>query len=108
LEEVSGRRLDTVHIVGGGSRNRLLDQFTSNATHRLVVAGPVEATAIGNILVQAVALGWLGSLSESRSIVRRSFAADIYEPQEQAAWDQAYGRFLKVTDGALVGENRSL
>jgi rhamnulokinase len=108
LEEVSGRRLDTVHIVGGGSRNRLLDQFTSNATHRLVVAGPVEATAIGNILVQAVALGWLGSLSESRSIVRRSFAADIYEPQEQAAWDQAYGRFLKVTDGALVGENRSV
>ena len=70
LEMVLGYRLESIHIVGGGSRNWLLNQFTADATGLPVVAGPVEATAAGNILVQAMALGRIGSLEEGRAIIR--------------------------------------
>ncbi|NIV36857.1 MAG: rhamnulokinase, partial [Anaerolineae bacterium] len=73
LDDMVGRHLPVIHIVGGGSQNRLLNQFAADATGRTVIAGPVEATAIGNILVQALALGHVASLSEARALVRRSF-----------------------------------
>jgi len=96
LEEVSGGRIDVVHVVGGGTQNRLLCQFAANACNRPVVAGPVEATAIGNVLMQAVTLGDLKSTADLREVVRNSFSPIRYEPQGTAAWDDAYGRFLKV------------
>lgn len=96
LEEIRGRRLETIHIVGGGSQNRLLDQFAADATGRQVVTGPIEATAIGNVLMQAVACGYLGSLEEAREVVRRSFDVETFEPKERAGWEDAYGRYLQV------------
>src|SRR6266852_6560915 len=73
LEQLLGRRLEVIHVVGGGSQNRLLCQFTADACNRQVLAGPVEATAIGNLLTQAIGLGALSSLAEAREVVRRSF-----------------------------------
>ena len=78
LEELTGRRLNVIHIVGGGSRNELLNQMTADATGRTVIAGPVEATAAGNILVQAIGAGVLSSLEEARDVVRRSFPLRTY------------------------------
>ena len=96
LEEIRGRRLETIHIVGGGSQNRLLDQLAADATGRPVVTGPVEATAIGNVLMQAIGRGYLGSLDDAREVVRRSFDVETFEPKPGAGWDDAYARYLKV------------
>jgi sugar (pentulose or hexulose) kinase len=96
LEELTGRTVEVVHIVGGGTQNKLLNQFAANATGRRVVTGPIEATAIGNILMQMLAVGQIGSLNEGREIVRRSFPVESYEPQEDQAWAEAYGQFLKL------------
>jgi rhamnulokinase len=81
---------------GGGCQNELLCQLTADACNRLVLAGPVEATAIGNIIVQAIGLGLLGSLAEGREVVRRSFEVKRYEPQHSAEWDMAYARFKEL------------
>jgi rhamnulokinase len=97
-EKLGGGRIETIHIVGGGAQNLLLCQAAADATGRRVVAGPVEATAIGNIMVQAVADGALGSIAEAREVVRRSFDVEAYEPKNSAAWDEAYPRFLKVVE----------
>jgi rhamnulokinase len=94
LEELTGRRLEVIHIVGGGGQNALLCQFAADACNRPVVAGPVEATAIGNVLVQALGLGLLGSLAEGREVVRRSFDVRTYTPQQSEKWQEAYQRFL--------------
>lgn len=99
LEELLGRRLPVIHIIGGGSRNRLLNQLTADATGRVVVAGPVEATAIGNVLAQALALGHVGSLAEGRALVSRSFDVATFEPGARAAWDEAYERYLRLKAG---------
>jgi rhamnulokinase len=100
LEEMLGRRLEPLYIVGGGTQNRLLSQFAADATGRQVITGPVEATATGNILMQMMALGYIGSLQEGREVVRRSFEPAHYEPGHQAgwdqAWDQAYERLLTL------------
>jgi rhamnulokinase len=96
LDELVGHALPTLHIVGGGSQNRLLNQFAANATGRTVLAGPVEATAIGNVLVQAIALGYLADLAEARALVRRSFSVEAYEPRDTAAWDEAYRRYAAL------------
>jgi rhamnulokinase len=95
-EELAGGRIETIHIVGGGTQNRLLCQAAADASGRRVVAGPIEATATGNLMVQAIAAGDIGSIAEARDVIRRSFAVDEYEPKNTAAWDEAYGRFLKV------------
>lgn len=100
LEEILGRRLEVIHIVGGGSQNVLLCQFAANATNRQVLAGPVEATAIGNIMVQALALGYVGSHAEAREIIRRSFKITSYKPQDPEAWQEAYERFQKIREQA--------
>jgi len=101
LEEVSGVRVEVIHIVGGGSRNDLLNQFTANACGRTVLAGPVEATALGNLLVQARACGELTSLAELRSIVTRSSELQKFEPESgnASAWQEARGRFAKLMHG---------
>lgn len=97
LEQALGYSLEAVHIVGGGSQNQLLNQFTADATGKPVIAGPVEATAIGNLLVQAMAVGRLSSLAEARHLVRRSFPVEVFEPASPAAWDEAYGRWLELS-----------
>jgi rhamnulokinase len=90
LDRLIKKRHSTIHIIGGGSQNQLLNQLTANTTGKTVVAGPVEATAIGNILVQAIAVGEINSLVEGREIVSRSFAVETYQPESVAAWDHAY------------------
>jgi sugar (pentulose or hexulose) kinase len=81
LEGLTGRAVDVIHIVGGGSRNRLLNQLTADVTGRRVVAGPVEATAAGNALVQALGAGQLKSLDEVRDVVRHSFQVKEFYPK---------------------------
>ena len=93
LEELVGGRIETIHIVGGGTQNKLLCQMTADACNRRVVAGPVEATAIGNLMMQAVAQGAVGSIAQAREIVRTSFAAQEYRPKQPQAWNAAFGRF---------------
>jgi len=92
LEEVVGGQLDPLHIVGGGTQNTLLNQLTADATGHLVVAGPIEATALGNILMQMLALGEIASLQEGRDLLRRSFPLEEYAPRmdRQEEWDRAY------------------
>jgi rhamnulokinase len=99
VEELGGGRIETIHIVGGGTKNRQICQFAADSCGRRVVAGPVEATAIGNLMMQAVAAGDVASIAEARDVIRRSFPVDQYEPQNTAAWDEAYQRFLKVASG---------
>ncbi len=99
LERLWGRRFTVLHIVGGGSQNRLLCQFAADALQRPVVAGPVEATAIGNIALQAVATGAFGSLAEARDVIRQSFDVIGYEPGPAGGWDAAYERFLQFGGG---------
>ena len=96
LRQVSPRPLKALHIIGGGCRNETLCQFSADATSLPVLAGPSEATAVGNLLVQALALGQVGSLAEVRKIVRRSFPLRRYEPQQTAAWEAAYERFRSL------------
>ncbi len=95
-EELSGGRIETIHIVGGGTKNRQLCQFAADSCGRRVVTGPVEATAIGNLMMQAVAAGDVASIAEAREVIRRSFPVEEFEPQNTAAWDEAYPRSLKV------------
>jgi rhamnulokinase len=94
LEELTGRRLTTIHIVGGGVQNRLLCQLTADACSRTVVAGPAEATAIGNLMTQAIAAGAVGSIAEARDVIRRSFPVETYQPREAERWQAAYSRMI--------------
>lgn len=96
IEEISGRKLTQINIIGGGSQNQMLCQFAADATGLPVYAGPVEATAIGNLLVQAMALKKIGSHRELRDVVKRSFPLTAYEPKHSGYWDEAYGRLLKI------------
>jgi rhamnulokinase len=89
LEELTGNRIDVIHIVGGGSQSKILNQFTADACQRVVMAGPVEATALGNLLVQARSSGELSSLSEMRQVVRRSSKVQTYEPGLATRWREA-------------------
>lgn len=96
LEGVIGRRIRRLHIVGGGSQNQLLNQFAANATQHPVLAGPAECTALGNILVQAIALGHLPSLAAAREVVRNSFAVKTVQPEASGEWNAAFLRFEKL------------
>jgi rhamnulokinase len=96
LEDILGRKIKVIHIVGGGSRNELLNQMTADACARPVLAGPVEATAIGNILVQAMAVGQIKSLAEARAVVRENFNVKRYEPLDTKKWDAAFQRYMQV------------
>jgi rhamnulokinase len=96
MSSVIGYRPEVIHIVGGGSRNDLLNQFSADASGLPVVAGPVEATSMGNLLLQAIALGDLSSIREARELVRNSFPLKVYEPGPRAAWDEQYERWLEL------------
>ena len=98
LEEMLKKHIDVIHIIGGGCQNKLLCQFAANATGRHVIAGPVEATAIGNIMMQALARGYVKSIVEARDLIRRSFDVTVYEPTIASGWDEAYGRYLQVME----------
>jgi rhamnulokinase len=82
-EQLTGSRIETIHIVGGGSQNALLSQLAANACGRRVITGPVEATAIGNVLVQCLAAGEIATLDEAREVVRKSFEMKTYEPHSR-------------------------
>ncbi|MCX7711152.1 MAG: rhamnulokinase [Clostridia bacterium] len=96
LEQLLGKKLPVVHMVGGGIKDRMLCQFTANATARNVVAGPVEATSIGNLMVQAMALGKVKDLKEIRSTVAASFPTENFKPTDTASWNDAYNRFKNI------------
>ncbi len=96
MEELTGTKIEVIHIVGGGTRNELLNQFTANACGRPVVTGPVEATALGNVLVQARTSGEIGSLAEIREVVRRSSELKRYDPADASSWQAANARFAEL------------
>lgn len=98
VERLIGSRVQRLHIVGGGSKNALLNRFTANACQIRVLAGPDEATAAGNVLVQALALGHLKSLKQARQIIRDSFAVTTFEPSEHDAWEAAIDRFDRLAE----------
>ncbi|HEX9046066.1 MAG TPA: FGGY-family carbohydrate kinase, partial [Verrucomicrobiae bacterium] len=95
-ERLVGRKIERLHIVGGGSKDATLNQFTANATKVPVLAGPTECAALGNILVQAIALGHLESHDAAREVVRNSFELKTFIPQDSAQWDAAAARFEKL------------
>ena len=96
IEELTDRKIERLHIVGGGSKNDLLNQFTANAVQIPVVVGPVEATAVGNVLIQAITLGQLPSLAKSREVVRNSTRIRAVEPIDPSRWDAAFERFERL------------
>jgi rhamnulokinase len=96
LESLVGRRLETIRIVGGGSRNRLLSQFAADACNRVVVTGPVEATALGNVMLQAIAAGEISTIAEGRAAIAASIQQERFEPSAPAPWDEAYARFMTL------------
>ena len=97
LKEMASFPIDTLHIIGGGSLNEHLNQFTANATGLTVLAGPQECTALGNIMLQAKAAGAVGGIFDMRRIIADSVSMKRYEPQDKAVWDEAYAKFLEVT-----------
>ncbi|MDK3160583.1 rhamnulokinase family protein [Kamptonema cortianum] len=96
MADLSGHTVNRLHIIGGGSQNRLLCQMTADAIKRQVVAGPAEATALGNAVVQYIALGEIGSIAQARELLSRTTDTVVYEPKHSAAWDDAFGRFEKL------------
>jgi rhamnulokinase len=95
IEDVTGNTIEIIHIVGGGIKNELLCQFTANATGKKVITGPIEATASGNILMQARATGQIETLDKARQIVRNSFDLKIYQPENTAVWQKQYEKRQK-------------
>jgi rhamnulokinase len=93
LEQLIGKRIDQIRVIGGGSKNRLLNQMTADATGRKVLAGPAEATALGNVAVQILATGGATSLKEVRSLIDRSYPVEVFDPLDTAKWDRHAERF---------------
>jgi rhamnulokinase len=104
LERITGQQFDEIRVVGGGARNRVLNQFTADATGCRVVAGPVEATALGNIAMQMVATGQVASIVEARALIDRSFPTEQFLPRLGGGWDRAYAQ-LQQMQGAAAGGN---
>ena len=98
LQEFAPFELKTLHVIGGGSLNKYLNQFTANATGATVLAGPQEGTAIGNIMLQAKAAGLVKDMWEMRGIIANSLDLVKYEPADKAAWDEAYEKYLRITN----------
>lgn len=102
FESLLGFSLPVIHIIGGGSQNILLNQLTADVTHRQVIAGPVEATVAGNILVQAMGLGYLSTLDDLRQVMRCSFEPQVYHPRPDDRWEESYQRYLGLVNGMGV------
>jgi rhamnulokinase len=100
LAAATGSAPPELHVVGGGARNSALCRWTASAAGLPVLAGPEEATLLGNLLVQAIALGELGSVAEAREVVRASFAPTVHDPEPSSRWAEARGRFAALRDGA--------
>jgi len=98
LSDIYERAFDTIHIVGGGTQNKLLNQFAADATGATVITGPVEATSIGNVIMQAIGLGHIEDLAEGRQIIRNSFDLETYTPEQTDQWDQQYERFMELKE----------
>jgi len=98
LEQLCGQRIEQIRVIGGGSKNRLLNQFTADATGLKVLAGPSEATALGNVAVQILATGVAGSLKEVRAIVDRSFPTEVFNPMDPGRWDEQAKRFQHYSE----------
>ena len=96
INQLQGKRIEKLHVVGGGSQNTLLNQFTADACGLPVYAGPAEATTLGNVLMQAIATGQLDSVEQGRAMIAKSFPVRDFFPQESEAWDEAYHRFQKM------------
>lgn len=96
IESLTGEKVETIHIVGGGGKNGLLNQLTANACGVPVIAGPIEATALGNVLIQARASGDIGTLSDIRRVVKASSELVTFEPQASEDWDEAFQRYKKI------------
>jgi rhamnulokinase len=93
LETLTDKRVQRIRVIGGGSKNRLLNQFTADATGRTVLAGPAEATALGNVAMQMLATGAVNSLREARALIERSYPPEIFEPREPDKWNREADRF---------------
>ena len=102
LQGFAGNEISVLHIIGGGARNSLLNGYTANATGKKVVAGPFEATAIGNIMMQARAAGLCNSLEEMRKLTFDSIETETFHPSDTEAWDNAYGKFLEIINGKQI------
>jgi rhamnulokinase len=100
LSHVTRQQYRTIRVVGGGARNHVLNQYIADATGCRVLAGPVEATALGNIVMQLVATGAVDSIAAGREIVSRSFPADVFEPRDSAVWDNVYPQFRQFVEAA--------
>lgn len=98
LERLTKKTIHQIRIVGGGSKNRLLNQFTADATGRRVLAGPAEATALGNIGMQILATGGATSIHEVRGLIERSFPTEIFEPRDTDRWERQVARFQHYTE----------
>jgi rhamnulokinase len=98
LQNVAPFDIEKLHIIGGGAQNKLLNQFTANAIGKPVVAGPSEATAIGNVMMQAKALGVVADLNDMRKVIRNSVTPDVFLPQDATAWEMAYQKFLTIIE----------
>ncbi len=96
MEEVNNKKYNTIHIVGGGIKDKMICKCTANATKRVVEAGPVEATSLGNVLVQAMAMGAIKDLEEGRKVIKNSFDVARYEPEDSEAWDAAYLKWKEI------------
>lgn len=96
IEACTGQRAGVIHVVGGGTQNKQLCQWTADATGRTVVAGPIEATAAGNVVIQAVATGVLSDLRAARELIRGSFELETYQPRNTGQWEKAYQEFQKI------------
>ncbi|MEG0109404.1 MAG: FGGY-family carbohydrate kinase, partial [Lachnospiraceae bacterium] len=93
IEECTGKEYSTVYMVGGGIQSKLLCQFTANACHKNVSAGPVEATVLGNIALQLMSSGDITSLSEARKIIAKSQNIETYQPEKEEDWQAAFEVF---------------
>jgi rhamnulokinase len=104
LEQITGTKYTEIRVVGGGARNRTLNQFTADATRCRVVAGPFEATALGNIAMQMVATGAVSGVAQAREVIDASFPTESFEPRDSSRWDEAYAKIRQMA-GAVAGGN---
>jgi sugar (pentulose or hexulose) kinase len=96
LRKKTGKSLTKLHIVGGGTQNELLNQMTADSTGCEVIAGPIEATGVGNVVVQMMAAGELSCLADARQLIAQSFELKRYQPKCSASWDEAYGQMQEI------------
>jgi sugar (pentulose or hexulose) kinase len=96
LENLSGKKTEVLHIAGGGANNKLLCQYTANASGKTVIAGPVEATAAGNLMIQLITLGKISCLRAGREIIKNTFKTQAFSPQDTGKWDSEYLKYLKI------------